>query len=165
MKAKNFSILFLAGVLAVSAALVMPVRADSAPKGAPNIYDESADGSKQIADALATAKKDNKIVLVQFGANWCGWCHKLHKLFDTDAKIAEELKNNYVVVMVDVNKDHNKDVNAKYGNPMQHGLPVIVLLDANGKQLTTKDTGELESGDHHDPEKVLAFLKTWSAKR
>jgi len=165
MKTKTFPTLFLTCLLTISAALSTQVRADPAPKGAPDIYDVTADGSKQIADALVTAKKDDKIVLVQFGANWCGWCHKLHKLFDTDAKIAEELKSHYVVVMVDVDKEHNKDVNAKYGNPTQHGLPVIVLLDANGKQLTTKDTGELESGDHHDPDKVLTFLKTWSARK
>jgi thioredoxin-related protein len=163
MKTRIYSILL--GVFTISAALTMQLQADPAPKGAPNIYDESADGSKQIADALATAKKDDKIVLVQFGANWCGWCHRLHKLFDTDPKIAEELKSHYVVVMVDVNNNHNKDVNAKYGNPIQHGLPVIVLLDANGKQLTTKDTGELEEGDHHDPQKVLTFLQTWSGKK
>jgi thiol-disulfide isomerase/thioredoxin len=164
LQTKTLSILLVA--FTIFAALATQLRADPAPKGAPDIYDVTADGSKQIADALATVKKDGgKIVLVQFGANWCGWCHKLHKLFDTDAKIAEELKSHYVVVMVDVDKEHNKDVNAKYGNPTQHGLPVIVLLDADGKQLTTKDTGELESGDHHDPDKVLTFLKTWSAKK
>ena len=48
------------------------------------IYDESLDGNKQIAAALAIAKKGDKRVLLQFGANWCGWCHKLHELFATD---------------------------------------------------------------------------------
>lgn len=129
------------------------------------IYDESADGAKQIADALTSAKKDNKRVLLQFGANWCGWCHKLHKLFATDKAIGERLKADYVVVMIDVNENHNRDINLKYGKPTQFGLPVIVILDAEGRQLTTKDSGELEQGDHHDPEKVLAFLKQWSPKR
>ena len=129
--------------------------------GRPAIYDEKADGAKQIADALVTAKKENKRVLLQFGANWCGWCHRLHGLFESDAKISSKLKEAYVVVLVDVNKSHNADINQKYGNPMQHGLPVIVILDAGGKQLTTQDTGKLEEGDHHDPAKVLAFLNQW----
>src|SRR4051794_36477725 len=68
----------------------------------PAIYDEHADGAKQIGDAVGQAKKENKRVLVQFGANWCGWCHKLHGLFQTDAAVAKKLKTDYVVVMVDV---------------------------------------------------------------
>ena len=126
------------------------------------IYDTAADGTKQIADALALASKDNKRVLVQFGANWCGWCHKLHALFDSDKDISAFLQKNYVVVMVDIDKKHNADVDLKYGHPIKHGLPVIVILDSAGKQLTTKDSGELEEGDHHSPVKVLAFLKLWS---
>ncbi len=117
----------------------------------PSIYDESADGSKQIAEALATAAKEHKRVLLMFGANWCGWCHKLHTLFETDQNISDVLKANFVVVMIDVNKGHNSAVDASYGNPTQHGLPVIVILDADGKQLTTEDTGLLEEGDHPRP--------------
>lgn len=131
----------------------------------PNIYDESADGSKQIADALDIAKKEHKHILLQFGANWCGWCHKLHKLFETDKSIAEVLKSDYVVVMIDVNKGHNNDTDTKYGHPTRFGLPAIVVLDADGKQLITQDTGKLAEGDHHSPDKVMAFLKEWAPKK
>ncbi len=131
----------------------------------PKIYDESADGSKQIADALAIASKEHKHVLVQFGANWCGWCYKLHDLFATDTHIVEMLKDNYVVVLIDVDKEHNKDTDTKYEHPTRFGLPAIVVLDAGGKQLTTEDTGKLEDGDHHSPEKVIAFLKEWAPKK
>src|SRR5215471_11479703 len=80
--------------------------AESAKTDRPNIYDESLDGMKQIANAVTTAKKENKRVLLQFGANWCGWCHKLHNLFQTDPQIAATLKAAYVVVLIDVNKGH-----------------------------------------------------------
>ena len=165
MKMKNVlnfvSVCFLLGLIACPEG----AQAEDAPKNArPNIYDESASGSKQIADALVVAKREHKNVLLQFGANWCGWCHKLHKLFETDKDIAEMLKKNYVVVLIDVNKEHNKDVDTKYGRPTRFGLPAIVVLDADGKQLVTQDTGKLEQGDHHDPEKVMAFLKEWGKK-
>jgi len=128
----------------------------------PAIYDEKADGTRQVADALVTAKKENKRVLLQFGANWCGWCHKLHKLFQSDADIAARLKQSYVVVLVDVNQGHNAEIVKRYDNPTRFGLPVIVILDADGKALTTQDTGKLEENDHHDPKKVLAFLNQWT---
>jgi thiol:disulfide interchange protein len=142
-------------------------RAADAPakSGRPAIYDESADGAKQIEEALAKAKKESKHVLLMFGANWCGWCHRLHKLFDSNAQIAAKLKQDFVLVMIDVNKNHNADLNQRYGNPTQFGLPVLVVLDAAGKALTTQDTGKLEEGDHHDPAKVMAFLNQWSPRK
>src|SRR5689334_10849054 len=154
------------GLLLLPAATPRSVQAADAPKSArPDIYDESADGAKQVSAALATAKKENKRVLLQFGANWCGWCHRLHQLFASDPTIAGKLKSDYVVVLIDVNKDHNKDTDAKYGHPVRFGLPVIVVLDSDGKLLTTQDTAKLEEGDHHSPEKVLAFLKEWAPKK
>lgn len=139
--------------------------AEAPPKASrPAIYDEQANGAQQITDALAVAKKENKRVLLQFGANWCGWCQRLHGLFQSDAAISAKLKQSFVVVLVDVNKEHNADTDKKYGNPTKNSLPVIVILDSEGKALVTQDTGKLESGDHHDPAKVLEFLKQWAAK-
>jgi thiol:disulfide interchange protein len=129
------------------------------------IYDESANGFQQISNALASAKQEGKHVMLQFGANWCGWCHKLHQLSNADAGIAAKLKSDYVVVLIDVNKQHNQEVDTKYGHPTRFGLPVIVVLDAEGKPLTTKNTSELEQGDHHDPAKVMAFLGQWAPKK
>jgi thiol:disulfide interchange protein len=154
-------------VAALTGLLCLPVLgADASLKTArPAIYDEKADGAKQIAEALSVAKKEHKLVLLQFGANWCGWCHKLHRLFASDEKIAAKLKEAYVVVLVDVNKGHNAAIDEKYGKPTKHGLPVIVVLDTDGKPLVTQDTGKLEAGDHHDPAKVLAFLNQWAGKK
>jgi thiol-disulfide isomerase/thioredoxin len=141
-------------------------------KSLPKIYDESADGSKEIAEALATARKEHKHILLQFGANWCESCHELHKLFETDKSIAEILESDYVVVMIDVNKDHNKDTDAKYGYPTRrYGLPAIAVLDADGKQLDAHNPGQLKEValDRPDnllssPDKLLAFLKEWAPK-
>lgn len=155
---------FLALTILLPLLQIQGLPSDAKP-ARPDIYDEKADGEKQVEAALAEAKAGNKVVLLQFGANWCGWCHKLHNLFQSDAKIAAKLKESFVVVHVDVNKGHNAVTDTKYGNPTQHGLPVIVLLGADGKPLTTQDTGKLEEGDHHDPAKVLAFLNQWAPRK
>lgn len=136
--------------------------AAEAPKTSrPNIYDETLDGSRQVAVALAKAQKENQRVLLQFGANWCGWCHKLHRLFESNKEVSTELKTHYVVVLVDVNQGHNADLQKKY-EAERLGLPCLVVLDATGKHLVTQNTGDLEEGDHHSPAKVLAFLKKWA---
>ena len=157
--------------LALASAGHFTVFADDQPgkPKRPPIYDTKADGAKQITEALAVAKREHKNVLLQFGANWCGWCHKLHALSKSDKDIAEFLKANFVLVLVDVDKvdgkPHNAETDQRYGNPSSLGLPALVVLDADGKQLTTQDSGKLEEGDHHDPAKVMKFLKAWAPKK
>ncbi|SDR70256.1 thioredoxin family protein [Opitutus sp. GAS368] len=140
------------------------------PQMGPDIYDVQADGTAQIAAAVAQARAEHKHVLVKLGANWCIWCRRLSHTFETDAAVAAALHENYVLVLVDVNhrqgKARNDAVNDRYGNPMAQGLPVLVVLDENGRQLTTQETGALEDGKSaHDPAKVTAFLRQWAPKR
>lgn len=153
------------------AATTVALRAEPEyPKMGPDLYDVQADGTAQIAAALAQAKAEHKQVLVKLGANWCIWCRRLSHTFEADAGVARALHENYVLVLVDVNhrsgKARNDAVNDRYGNPVAQGLPVLVVLDADGKQLTTQETGALEDGKAaHDPAKVIAFLRQWAPKR
>jgi thioredoxin-related protein len=126
-----------------------------------DIYDTQADGKILIAQALTVAKKEHKHILLQFGANWCPWCHRLRDLFQSNPAIRQKLTTEYVVVMIDVNEDRNSDVNLRYGKPTLRGLPVLVVLDAVGNHIFTQETGAFEKGDGHDPAKVLAFLNKW----
>ena len=132
----------------------------------PPIYDTQADGTKLIADALVIAQRDHKRVLVEFGANWCIWCHRLHTLLTTDPEIAAYFQAHFILVLVDVNhRDgpaRNVEVTRRYGDPEKNGIPGLVLLDTDGKPLKTQDTGELESGDHYDHAKVMKFLTEWA---
>ncbi|MGV3774473.1 MAG: hypothetical protein ACO1QB_16355, partial [Verrucomicrobiales bacterium] len=84
-----------------------------------------------------------------------------HQRDKEDKEVAKLLNDNFVLVLIDVDKGHNKDVVEKYGNPTEHGLPVLVVLDKTGKQLHTQETESLESGKRHSPENVKAFLNKW----
>lgn len=128
-------------------------------------YDVSADGSKQVEQALEQAGKQHKRVLLQFGANWCVWCVRLHGLFQSDRRIAARLKDSYVVALIDVSEGHNAAVNERFGKPTRFGLPAIVVLDEKGKALVTLDTETVEEGNGHNATKVLAFLDEWAVKR
>ena len=123
------------------------------------IYDESANGDKQVADAVVTAKKEHKCILLQFGANWCVWCRRLDELFRSDNLVNEVLRADYVVALIDVNDGRNRDLVVKYGAETGYGLPFLVVLDGDGRHLITKHSDDFEEGDHHNPQKVLAFLK------
>jgi thiol-disulfide isomerase/thioredoxin len=133
------------------------------PKEKPVVYDESADGRKQIADALAKAKFAHKRVLIQWGANWCGWCIKLHELERADKEIARELLYEYEPIVIDIGQwNKHLDLGAKYDADIKaHGVPYLTVLDEDGKVVVNQDSSELEvpKSDHHDPAKVLGFLK------
>ena len=51
-----------------------------------SIYDKAADANVQVARAGERAKHGDKRILLMFGGDWCGWCHKLHDLFKTNRR-------------------------------------------------------------------------------
>jgi thioredoxin-related protein len=145
------------------------VAAPEYPNMGPDVYDTKADGNVQVATALKKAAAEHKNVMLVFGANWCPWCHRLHDKFVSDAAVAKALKKNFEVVEIDVNTRNgtkrNADVNARYGDPIANGVPMIVVLDSTGKQLTTLSTDELEEGSGHSAKKILAFIDLWKPKQ
>ena len=128
------------------------------------VYDEKTDANAQIAAAMAKAKKENKQVMVQWGANWCGWCVKLHDTFKQDRKVATMLNNEYETVFIDVGRfDKHIDVAEKWGAKFK-GIPHLTVLDGQGGIIANLNTGILEEGGGHDPAKVLSFLELCKAK-
>ena len=130
------------------------------------IYDEAADARADIAAAVARAEKENKRVLVQWGANWCGWCHLLTDHLQKDKDVRRKILYEYEVVHVDVARfDKNMDLAAHYGAELKgNGIPYLTVLDGAGKVVVNQPTGPLEKDKVHDPEKVLAFLNEHQAE-
>jgi hypothetical protein len=59
-----------AGLLVCALVVLGILSAEPAKTAKPNLYDTKAEGKEQIAKALAQAQKENKRVLLKFGANW-----------------------------------------------------------------------------------------------
>jgi protein disulfide-isomerase len=92
--------------------------------------------------AQAQAKKDNKVVLMDFtGSDWCGFCIRLKKAVWDKPEFAKFADKNLVLVELDF--PHNKKLPAdvkKQNDTLQDkyhidGFPTVVLLDGNGKEL------------------------------
>jgi thioredoxin-related protein len=141
-----------------------------APSGPPpevaRPYEDGADAAPLIEAALTRARAENKRVLLMFGANWCIWCRRLDYVLQNDPSVSAALREGWHVVHVDVGtrgSGTNTATIERYGNPVQHGLPCLVVLDAQGQLVHTQETGSLEQGDRHDPARVLAFLNRYRA--
>ncbi|MEZ6060159.1 MAG: thioredoxin family protein [Planctomycetaceae bacterium] len=128
------------------------------------IYDTETPGDELIAAALRRAQRDHKHVLIEWGGNWCGWCYKLHDVFHNDQTVQPIVFEEYELVLVDEGNNH--DLMLHYGgSDRQYAYPHLTVLDAEGNVLTNQETGSLEVGPKHDPEKVAAFLREWAPKK
>lgn len=127
-------------------------------------FDPQRDPAQDLKAAVAMASKSGQRILLDVGGEWCIWCRKLDKFFQDNKDVSEFLHTNYVVVKVNWSKE-NKNENFLGKYPTIKGYPHLFVLDASGKLLHSQDTGDLESGDHHDHDKVLTFLKKWVAKK
>ncbi len=126
-------------------------------------FDPARDSEKDLQAAVAVASKEGKNILLDVGGEWCIWCHKLDKFFQDNKDVSEFLHANFVVVKVNYSKENkNEKFLSKY--PQVKGYPHLFVLDSKGKLLHSQDTGALESGDHHDHDKVFTFLKKWAPK-
>lgn len=129
------------------------------PKRKP-IYDEKADAQELIAKAVRRAQRDHKQVLIEWGGNWCGWCHLLHDCFTQVPDVAKIVQEEYELVLIDSNSNSNL-LKQYAGNHQVKGFPHLTIVDAQGKVLTNQDTEPLEKGKGHDPQSVTKFLSEW----
>lgn len=128
-----------------------------------NIYDPQANAKSELATAIASAKQQNKHVLVQVGGNWCLWCVKLYNFINSNAKIDSIIKADYVFIHVNYSKENrNLETMALLGYPQRFGFPVFVILNGNGQNLHIQDTGYLEKGNGYDEENIIRFLLNWN---
>jgi thioredoxin 1 len=125
------------------------------------IYPENVDAKAEIAEALASAAKTHRRVILVFGGNWCYDCHALDAALRS-AEIAPIVNKNFVVVHVNIGEyDKNLDVAEKYDVPLKRGVPASAVLGSDGTLLYSQKQGEFESAKRISKEDVVAFLEKW----
>jgi thioredoxin 1 len=135
----------------------VPLQAPAQPNA--QLYKADANAAQDIRRALATAVKQHKNVLLDFGGNWCIDCHILDNAFH-QPRIAPLLNSNYIVVHVDVGKyEKNLDLAKKYHVNLEKGVPSLAVLDAMGKVLYA--TGDFERARMMSEDDVIQFLDKW----
>ena len=135
----------------------VPLQAPAQPNA--QLYKADANAAQDIRRALATAVKQHKNVLLDFGGNWCIDCHVLDNAFH-QPRIAPLLNSNYIVVHVDVGKyEKNLDLAKKYHVNLEKGVPSLAVLDSLGKVLY--GTSDFERAHLMSEDDVIQFLDKW----
>jgi len=140
--------------------------AEAPAKADPNAADEApgvgADGEVVSAvdwfhgtleAALAKAKADDKLVLVDVGAYWCPPCHRLDEEVFSQAAVGEFIGNGYVALHIDAEKGEGPELEERYD---VMAYPTVLVLEPSG----------VEKGrvvDFLPPEELMAALKRLGA--
>jgi thioredoxin-related protein len=124
-------------------------------------YDPKRKAAQDVDDAIKEAQRTHRRILLEVGGDWCSWCHTLDGFFDAHPDLLQLRDKNFVTVKINFSEENeNKDVLSRYGSI--ESFPHLLVLDADGKLLLSKETGALESGKSYNLEKLTAFLKEWA---
>lgn len=143
-----------------------PSRTSAAPAPAARIpgpgYDSSADAQKLIDEALRAAKADGRMVLLDFGANWCGNCKAADKVF-AQPQTAALLGASYHLVKVDIggNSSANSALLRKYSpSGGTYKMPVLVVVSPSG---TVRTDTHVTGNPALTAAGIGAFLRQWAS--
>ena len=87
-------------------------------------------------EAFATARRENKPVLLDIGAVWCHWCHVMDRESYDDPEVAAIVNEHFIAVKVD--RDERPDIDSRYQAAVQAvsgqgGWPLTAFLTPDGK--------------------------------
>ena len=115
------------------------------------------DGRKLFDDALAQAKRENKRLLIDETAVWCGPCHMLAAFLDKNRAVWEK---DYLWIKMDPRWPHAAEIMRSLRGEASGGYPWFAILDADGKVLATSNKPDGDNiGFPSEPDSVDHFLK------
>jgi thiol:disulfide interchange protein len=88
--------------------------------------------SYSLKDSLKKAKAENKKILVDVSAVWCGNCRKLDNEVFADARVNKEIKENYVFTRLEFETPEGESFLAERNT---RGVPNLWVLDSDGKNI------------------------------
>ena len=81
-------------------------------------------------------------------------------------ELARLIARDFVVVNIDVGRfDKNLDIAAKYGVPINKGIPAIALLDAHGRLLYAQSQGQFANARAMPYQDFAQFFEKSKPKR
>ena len=114
-----------------------------------------------FAEALAKAKKENKMVFMDCYTSWCGPCKMMTKKIFPQKEVGEYFNAHFVNFKVDMEKGEGIELKNKYG---VKAFPTLLFMDANGEVLHTTVGGSGATGLINQAKKAVDPTQRIAAK-
>jgi len=150
----------IAAIVAVTMSVAGVVRphAQAGPRTASALLDA----------ARITALEEEKSILVEFGASWCGWCHRFDA-FVQSPEVGPLMARHYVVLKFTVQERPEKRALNTLGAQSlmdewgggRSGLPFYVFLSARGEKIAGSNamSSGANIGYPATPVEIQAFVR------
>src|SRR5438477_9018108 len=86
----------------------------------------------KFADAMKQARKEKKIIMIDYYTTWCGWCKRLDRDTYSSDEIGKYADENIVSLKLDAEKGEGIALAKKSG---VSAFPTIVFYNADGKEI------------------------------
>ena len=127
--------------------------------GEPPPYDANIDARLEVTKAREAAVKEQKILMITFGANWCMDCRNLHRRLKSE-DVKKYAEGRFLFVNVDVGKfNQNADLAKELGVTLSRGIPVAIFFNSDGEVIGTTNEGQLEPARRHTSKQILRFIR------
>ena len=121
------------------------------------------DAKALLEEALSQAAKEDKQVIVQETATWCGPCHSLSRLLQQN----RQWEKDYVWVKMDHRWIGAVEIMQKLRGGAEGGIPWFAILDSEGETLVTSNIPD--SGDNigfpSEPKAIEHFANMFKLTR
>ena len=118
-----------------------------------------------LDDALSGARTQHKLLMVEFGANWCGDCLALSRHFE-QGETRDYFEKHFVLFKVDVGEfNRNLETAKLLGVDINQGIPTAVFFAPDGNRIGATNGGELGPSQKYGSNQILAFLKEVAEQR
>ena len=76
----------------------------------------------------AIKQSDNKLIMIDFYADWCSPCHQLDKDTFSNSQVIKYCQDNFINLKVNTDTAHGYDIYKEFN---VESLPMIIFIDSN----------------------------------
>lgn len=131
-----FTVLTLSTIIFAFLGVMIEQRDASSAKG------KSEPKWKSLSEGLATAKSQNRKIMMDVYTDWCGWCKKLDAEVYSNDKVKDYLDKHFVSVKLNAESARKHTFNGSEHSEAEiaqmfgvTGYPSIVFMQPDGKTL------------------------------